>query len=148
MWKTEREREKENMIARITPLGRGSGDYPDNELPEGGGGEIDNSLPGSGSGFRPPGNATLPVLPGIWPPPGKPNFPVRIPVDPGYGHPIFIGEGPENPIALPPGIYPPLPPTGSSGKVAILVWVVGVGYRWIVVDDASAGQLPSGAQPK
>jgi hypothetical protein len=138
MWKTEREREKENMIARITPLSRGSGDYPDNELPEGGGEEIDNSLP---SWNRPPGNATLPVLPGIWPPPGKPNLPVRIPVDPGYGVPIFISEGPENPIALPPGIYPPLPPSGgTSGKVAVLVWVVGVGYRWAVIDTSTIAQ--------
>lgn len=141
MWKSEEEREKQSMIARITPI-QGSGDYPDNSLPGYGGseGEIDNSLPSGRPGFRPPGNATLPVLPGIWPKPGTPNLPVRIPVDPGYGQPIFIAGGPENPIALPPGIYPPLPPTGGTEKVAILVWVIGVGYRWAVIDPSTIAQ--------
>lgn len=125
------------MIAEITPLpgyGSGSGGEIDNSLP-GLSGRPDNSLPGYPSN-KP---IVLPPLPGIWPPPGTPNLPVRIPIDPGYGHPIIIEGRPDNPIALPPGIYPPLPPT-SNGKYAVLIYVLGVGHRWAVVDTSQIAQ--------
>lgn len=100
----------------------------------------DNSLPGGRPG-HPAHPIVLPPLPGIWPPPGKPNWPPL--VDPGFGQgggehpstgPIIIQGKPDQPIALPPGVYPPLPPIGTEGKVAILILVVGVGYRWLVID--------------
>jgi hypothetical protein len=56
-------------------------------------------------------------------------------------------------------VWPPLPPT-TSGKYAILIWVIGVGTRWLIVDAASIdnslpgmggrpdNELPPFAQPK
>jgi hypothetical protein len=87
----------------------------------------------------------LPPLPGIWPPPGQPSLPIELPpveVSP----PIYIPETPEHPIAKPPGtIWPPLPPDlGLDGKVAILVWVMGVGRRWYIYD---AGAHPDQGLP-
>lgn len=88
---------------------------------------------GGGSPSHP---ITLPPLPGILPKPGEPSHPITLPPQkPGHpSHPIFIPESPEHPIALPPGtIWPPLPPdSGITGKVAILIWVIGVGHRWFV----------------
>jgi hypothetical protein len=114
----------------------GGGEYPGNELP------------GRPPRPHPPGNATLPVLPGIWPRPGEPNLPVNLPSDPGGhpGNPIVIPEPPDKPLP-PVGIYPPLPPT-ASGKVAVLVWVVGVGYRWAVIEGSIDNTLPPAPQPK
>ena len=122
------------MLANIQFIRAGEG--PDNSLPDApvhiGGGPI-----------------VLPPLPGIWPKPGEPN----LPVDPGFGQggilhpgggPIIIQGHPETPIALPPGIYPPLPPP-TTGKYAVLILVLGVGYRWLVVD---AGELPPGPSTK
>jgi hypothetical protein len=36
---------------------------------------------------------------------------------------------------MPPAtVWPPIPPgSGIAGKCIILIWVVGVGYRWLVV---------------
>jgi hypothetical protein len=88
----------------------------------------------------------LPIGPGVWPQPPKP-------VDPGYGVPIPIAPefpiylppqvnpplppgSPAHPIALPPGsVWPPLPPS-VTGTVTALVWIVGVGYRWTVIDTS------------
>jgi hypothetical protein len=134
--------------------GQGSpGGRPDQDLPWGPG-RPDNELPGG----RPALPAQpLPPLPGIWPPPGQPNIPVVLPplmpTNPIYieGAPSQPGQ-PSQPIALPPGIYPPLPPDAGlpSGKVAILVWVVGVGYRWIVLERGAQPTPPiaPGAEPK
>jgi hypothetical protein len=37
---------------------------------------------------------------------------------------------------LPPGmVWPPLPPS-VTGTVMALVWVVGCGYRWTVIDTS------------
>lgn len=64
------------------------------------------------------------VMPPIYLPPGG----VAVP-------PIYLPETPDNTLPVPPAtIWPPLPPgTGIAGKVLLLVWIVGVGYRWIVV---------------
>jgi hypothetical protein len=121
----------------IYPAGAGAPGAPDNSLP-GGGGAVD---PGYGvSGDRPSHPIVLPPLPGVWPPAGQPSQPIYIP--PHVENPIVITGSPEHPIALPPNtIWPPLPPT-TSGKYAILIWVVGVGSRWLVVEP------PPVAQPK
>jgi len=133
---------KQTMLAYIKLLNGGN---------LGDGGEVDNSLPHPP--YRPANPIVLPELPGVYPPPGMPNLPVNIPVDPGYGvgNPITIGESPEHPIALPPGIYPPLPsqPDPSPDKIVILVWVIGVGYRWVVVDTGvSVNPTPPRPTPK
>ena len=131
------------MLAYIVPL-------------SGGGGEVDNSLPGAPGhpshpiapgGVGPSHPIVLPPLPGVWPPAGQPSQPIHIP--PEVSNPIVIPGSPEHPIALPPGtVWPPLPPT-TTGKYAILVWVVGVGSRWLIVDAASIdNELPPSAQPK
>ena len=104
--------------------GVGGSERPDNSLPWG---------PG-----RPSHPIALPPLPGIWPKPGEPSIPPG-PLPPvEVAPPIYIEGSPTNPIALPPGIYPPLPPEAGlpSGKIAILILVVGVGYRWLVYDRA------------
>jgi hypothetical protein len=125
-------KEEKRMIARIIPI-------------EGPDGEVD---PDYGVEGRPPhiggGPIVLPPLPGIWPPPGKPNFPVH-PWLPGHGQgsghfPIFITPPDNGTLPVPPGnIWPPLPPdSGIAGKVAILILVVGVGYRWFIYEAPAA----------
>ena len=59
----------------------------------------------------------------------------------------------DNALPMPPAtIWPPLPPgSGIAGKALILVWVVGVGYRWVVVggtDIWPPPPQPPTAQPK
>lgn len=132
-------------------------------VPSEGGGEgpVD---PGWGVGKPPnkPGHPLpLPPLPGIWPKPGEPSLPIALPPGlwppgdhgPGVMPPIYIPEEPTKPLPLPPGsIWPPLPPDlGLTGKVAILVWVVGVGFRWFIYDQAQVTppiQLPGVPTPK
>jgi hypothetical protein len=162
------------MLAYIYPVQGGGGEGPDNSLPGFGGrpdnslpggfpGRPDNSLPGyqpggghpshpiSGGGVGPSHPIVLPPLPGVWPQPGTPSHPIVIPPDvPGVpSHPIVLPGSPEHPIALPPGsVWPPLPPT-MTGKYAILIWVVGVGSRWLIVDAATIdNSLPDSPQPK
>ncbi|HKD03941.1 MAG TPA: hypothetical protein VKB77_16000 [Terriglobales bacterium] len=97
----------------------------------------------------PPGVAAPPIAlpPTMWPPPGPPSPPVVVP------------EPPEKPLPGPPAvIWPPLPPgTGVAGKALILIWVVGVGYRWLVYEGhdiwppeggGGGGKPPETAQPK
>jgi hypothetical protein len=148
--------ERKRMLAYIYPV-QGGGEVdnslpgfgrPDNSLP-GAGGRPDNSLPGGGG--RPSHPIILPPLPGVWPKPGEPSHPIVIPPETAGtpSHPIILPGSPEHPIALPPGtIWPPLPPT-TTDKHAILIWVVGVGTRWLIVDSASVDNtLPGSAQPK
>jgi len=83
----------------------------------------------------PPG--TIPP-PGMWPPQIDnslpPDFPIVVPQPPEkpeQGPPPTVGGGPIEP----PTLWPPLPPgTGIAGKCLVLIWVVGVGYRWLVFD--------------
>lgn len=113
----------------------------------------------------------LPVAPGVWPqppvgiwPPPAPVLPTH-PIYPGGGpahpmppypdqglpegeHPIAPGGGPAHPIALPPGsVWPPLPPS-ITGTILCFVWIVGVGYRWTVIDPSlTPGHDLPGSQP-
>jgi hypothetical protein len=90
----------------------------------------------------------LPVPPTVWPRPPQP-------VDPSYGipipiaptHPIYMPPvGPNNDLPLPPGsVWPPLPPS-ITGEIMCLVWIVGAGYRWTVIDTALQPEHPI-AQP-
>jgi hypothetical protein len=95
-----------------------------------------HGLPGS------PGHPSqgLPISPGRPDQglPGSPGHPSQgLPISPGRPDQGLPGEPPEvdNSLPMPPAtIWPPLPPgTGIAGKALILVWVVGVGYRWLVV---------------
>lgn len=111
------------MLAYIHPI-EGIDGHPSNELP---------GIPG-----RPSNPIVIPPpLPGVWPPPGIPSQPIQLPPPGEASNPIVIPGSPEHPIALPPGIWPPLPPS-STGKYAVLVLVLGVGYRWVVVDAPAA----------
>jgi hypothetical protein len=103
----------------------------------------------------------LPALPplGIWPPPAPvhPEHPIY-PVPPGapdQGLPAGGGT-PGHLPALPPGaVWPPLPPE-IGGKIICFAWVVGVGYRWVVLDPSlevpvqlpTLPNRPPVAQPK
>ena len=114
---------------------------------------------GERPGNRPPGSRPprpghgLPTPPSVWPkPPGG-----GLPVDPDWG----VGSGdeagqlpiypmdpahPDNelpqvpgveppPVDAPPGtIWPPLPPEIPAGKAIVLAGIVGVGYRYVVVE--------------
>jgi hypothetical protein len=73
-----------------------------------------------------PGIWPKPPLPGVWPPP-RPVYP---------SHPIYPTDTPEHPIAAPPGsVWPPLPPD-IGGKILAFCWLVGIGYRWVVIDPS------------
>ena len=110
-----------------------------------------------GSGHYPSGQPlppTYPVDPGydipnppnIWPQPPRPEGP-----DSGYDKPIAIRpdlpiylppSGPDNELPMPPGsVWPPLPP-GVTEQVLCLVWIVGVGYRWTVIDPSLSAGYP------
>jgi hypothetical protein len=162
-----------STLAYITPVTGGG--HPDQGLPPGSPGSPDQGLP-TPPGIWPPDS--LPPLPpginppvGIWPPsrPTVPSHPIVIypgrPVHPdqglpGGGRPArpdqgLPGEPPEvdNSLPMPPAtVWPPLPPgTGIAGKALILIWVVGVGYRWLVVKGAEVWPpqpAPPTAQPK
>jgi hypothetical protein len=128
------------MLAVITPIE---------------GGQVDNSLPGApgypshglpGIPGVPSHPIVLPPLPGVYPPPGTPTQPIYLPPPGQVENPIVIPGSPEHPIALPPGsVWPPLPPS-ATGKYAVLVYVVGVGYRWFVVQGPEV--WPPVAEPK
>lgn len=94
-----------------------------------------------------------PGLPGTWPDlPGQglPGGPGGGGPPPVAGHPLpdtpVVGGGPIYPI----GIWPPLPPdAGIAGKCLVLVWIVGIGYRWLALSAGLPGHpLPPTAQPK
>lgn len=139
-------------VLEVSEIG---GDYhPEHPIAPGGEGPVD---PGFGIPLPPidpegiphpehpiarPPRPTYPVDPG-WGLPSPPDrFPIPPrPVDPQYGvpecplypeHPIYLPPG--EPPVLPPGsVWPPLPP-GVTGQLMCFVWIVGVGYRWIVID--------------
>jgi hypothetical protein len=100
-------------------------DRPDHGLP--GGGHPDQGLPGGGHASQLPAfvrlkpDNTLPEIPGAPPPTHKPT---------------------------PPGtIWPPLPPGLPEGKVAILVWISGVGHRYAVIDTSDPANKPDQSLP-
>ena len=48
---------------------------------------------------------------------------------------------------MPPGsVWPPLPP-GVTGEVLCFVWIVGVGYRWTVIDTSLSAEHPMAPPP-
>ena len=138
--------------------------HPDNDLPgrpphvSGGpifGGRPDQGLPGYGH----PDNS-LPWAPvTIWPPspvdpewgvgaprPSRPDnsLPPFVPLGPGHPDnalpPFAEHKPPTNP---PPGtIWPPLPGNPPAGKAALLVWLVGVGWRYMVVEIPATPAQP------
>lgn len=160
-----------------------SGIHPGHDLPGGGHRPVD-----PGFGHRPPVDPGFgggrPQRPSVWPP-QHPAFPPDA-TDPEWGvdagrpsHPIYIPIGGGNagdhvdntlpPVAghkpppdAPPGtVWPPLPPGAKPGKAALLFWLQGVGYRYVVVDLSTSvdntlpGQpghidnaLPGSPQPK
>jgi len=109
-------------------------------------------------GIWPPTRPTVPSHPiviypprpghGLPPTPGHPDQGLHgSPGHPDQGLPPVAGhpdqglpgsEYPDNSLPMPPAtVWPPLPPgTGIAGKALILIWVVGVGYRWLVVQGA------------
>lgn len=143
------------------------GEYPDQGLPPGSPGAPDQGLP-SRPGY--PGRPSHPIQRppwevGVWPPgPIDPEWgvdgdltptpPIFLPVGPDQGLPPIAGHLPA-PDPPPGTIWPPLPPGAPAGKTALLVWLVGVGWRYMVVTiPVSPDQgLPGGegggeAQPK
>jgi hypothetical protein len=81
-----------------------------------------------------------PTPPGLRPDNSLPSAPVR------PSQPIFIPETPDNALPVPPGtIWPPIPPsTGASGRVWILIYVVGVGHRWLLINGPAIWPPPTG----
>jgi|KBSMisStandDraft_5_1062788.scaffolds.fasta_scaffold684363_2 hypothetical protein len=124
-----------------------SGGHPDQGLPPGSPGSPDQGLPQPPSIWPP---VTLPPLPpGVWPNPPVGVWPPHSPSVPS--HPIYLPEGPDHTLPVPPAtIWPPLPPgNGIAGKGVILIWVVGVGYRWLVVQGHEVWPpVPPSPQPK
>jgi hypothetical protein len=115
---------------------------------------VDNELPGTPAhpdqGLPPtypvkPGN-DLPRPPHVWPRPPRPVGPDQglppQPVTPE--HPIYFPPaGPDNELPLPPGaVWPPLPPALGETELLCLVWIVGVGYRWTVIDTSLKPEQP------
>lgn len=120
---------------------------------------IDNGLPGlpphvSTGPVRPTfpvdPDYGLPTLPTVWPnPPG---------LDAGVEHPIVLPPlKPGFPIALPPpevsndlpggAVWPPLHDS-LPDKLLALVWIVGVGYRWAVLDNTVELPIAPTPEPK
>jgi hypothetical protein len=139
---------------------------------EGGGFQPDHGFnPDHPSNALPPGWPGRPVHPierppQVWPPAWPPG-----PTDPNWGidegsrpgvpeQPIYLPVGPDNslpPVAghlpapnPPPGtIWPPLPPGLPPGKLAILVFIIGLGYRFVVVEiPVKPEQLPGEGRPQ
>ena len=147
-------------LAVIKFIHPGDPDYPSNALPEGPtyptGGPVPPELPEG-----------TPRPPRPWPP--GVNFPPK-PTDPDWGVggrkwwllPILIGPGiplppveggPTPPVDPPPGtIWPPLPPGVELTTAALLVYIEGVGTRYIVVNipppDVAGTPLPPTPEPK
>jgi len=87
-------------------------------------------------GIWPPPHPVYPSLP-IYPTDGIDNSPPGQPEKPG-GTPGTPGHLP----ALPPGsVWPPLPPI-IQGKILAFAWLVGIGYRWVVIDPSLKPGFP------
>ena len=99
-----------------------------------------------GYGIEAPVHPSHPIYPVR--PPGHPSTgPVRPPAggrpDQGLPSPQPPAEGgtPEHPIYKPGYVWPPLPPS-VTGHVVAFCWVVGVGYRWVVLDCSGSVEHP------
>lgn len=118
-------------------------------------GQDDEVDPGYGVEGRPgiphPGGGPIripPLPPGVKPPPNT-IWPPR-PLPPHISPPIYIGETPDNTLPIPPGtIWPPLNPgDGIQGKILAVVWLVGIGYRWVVLQVPHISTGLPGPEPK
>jgi hypothetical protein len=103
-----------------------------------GGHRPDQGLPGEGTppdrpeqglpphvGGRPPGSTPPRPDQGLPPAHGRPDQGLP----PSGGHP-------DQGLPLPPGsVWPPLPPS-VQGPIIAFCWIVGVGYRWVVIDPS------------
>lgn len=104
------------------------------QLPMPGGPYPDQGLPGGGYPGHHPGHYPDQGLPGGQPGGGgQPTHPIALP--PGQAWP----PAPAHPIVpadpQPGTIWPPLPPgQGPSGKVAVAIWVSGLGVRYAVIE--------------
>ena len=109
---------------------------PGHGLPPG----VDNTLPGA------------PPEPDQGLPGGRPGRPDHgLPEEPYPDHGLPETQpGVDNSLPMPPAtVWPPLPPgTGIGGKALILVWVVGIGYRWVVVGATDVWPPVPVAAPK
>jgi hypothetical protein len=145
----------DGTLAFIYPVPGQPGIWP--TPPEAGGGRPTHPI--AGGGGHPSHPIELPPIPPglepshpiVLPPDGiEPSHPIFIPIVPTQPLPPTPGipPTPTPPIAAPPGtVWPPLPPsTGIAGKALVLVWVVGVGYRWLVLEGPAI--WPPTAQPK
>jgi hypothetical protein len=132
-------------------------------------------------GVWPPSRPGVPSHPIVIYPPRPDNSLPGAPPHPDQGLPPTSGKPPKPDQGLPPGVdnslpgsqpgvdnslpvppatvWPPLPPgAGISGKCLILIWIVGVGYRWLVASGPDVwppqpparpdNTLPPSAQPK
>lgn len=98
----------------------------------------DNSLP-----ITPPGGSVShPIAPGGERPSGQPVPPPQS-GRPDQGLPQPPGSV-SQPIYLPGTVWPPLPPTMDDGKYLCFTWIVGIGYRWIVIDTNLSVTNPIG----
>lgn len=141
----------ESYFAKITPIaGPERPTDPDYGLP----GPRPTPMPPIAIPPLPPGFVMPPIHlpPEIWPPqpPVYPIPPIFIPGGPDNTLPGTPGTPgtPDNSLPMPPAtIWPPLPPgSGIAGKGLALIWLVGVGYRWLVVQGPDI--WPPVAQPK
>jgi len=92
----------------------------------------------------PPGIALPPIyIPPSGHLPVLPHPPVAVP-------PIFIPPEIDNELPGGPAvIWPPLPPgTGIAGKGLALIWIVGVGYRWLVIEGPDMWPPQPKPEPK
>ena len=81
----------------------------------------------------------IPTPPSTLPVPPRPVRPDNsLPIAPVHPTlPIYLPGGPDNSLPLPPGaVWPPLPPGLGASKVLCFVWIVGIGYRWTVIDPS------------
>ena len=115
---------------------------------------------------NPPGVVAPPIYnrPEIWPPKGLPPLPPIEGLPPGWWDkppatglwpieppdwPIVVPVPPDKPVpGDPPTLWPPLPPSaGVAGRALILIWIVGVGYRWLVYESRPI-HTPPEPEPK
>jgi hypothetical protein len=87
----------------------------------------------------PGGRPSHPIAPGGRPPRPDQGLPGEPPA-PDQGLPPHVDH--ELPEVLPPGaVWPPLPPD-IQGKILCFVWIVGIGYRWTVIDPSLTPEHP------
>src|SRR6185369_8902207 len=86
------------------------------------------------------------------PSPGRPDQGLPGAGTPGHPDQGLPGTPPsiDNSLPMPPAtIWPPLPPgSGINGKALILIWIVGVGYRWLVAQGVDIWPPPLSPDPK